>query len=91
MHGLKGMTWNSEWFKDPEIHFFFVKESIIDHGLDLIGLLETGTSNFDIPFLRDLACGMDFARFCLPPHGRSGGILVGINMNTLKVNKVVLR
>jgi hypothetical protein len=25
----------------------------------------------------------------LPPQGRSGGILVGININTLKVNNVV--
>jgi hypothetical protein len=26
--------------------------------------------------------------FCLPPHGRSGGILVGINAQTLLVKKV---
>jgi hypothetical protein len=39
-------------------------------------------------FLRDLSAGNDFAWFCLPPHGRSGGILVGINTNTLLVNRV---
>ena len=50
--------------------------------------METGRSNFAIPFLRDLANGKDFAWFCLPPHGRSGGILVGINTQTIIVNKV---
>ena len=55
-----GMTRNSEGFRDPGKHLF-VKESIRDHGLDFIALLETGRSNFAIPFLRDLACGKDFA------------------------------
>jgi hypothetical protein len=35
-----------------------------------------------------LSAGKEFAWFCLPPRGRSGGILVGINTSTLKVNKV---
>ena len=87
MNNLKGMTWTSEGFRDLGKHLF-VKESIRDHNLDFIALLETGRSNFAIPFLRDLAIGRDFAWYCLPPHGRSGGILVGINTNTLKVNKV---
>jgi hypothetical protein len=51
-------------------------------------LLETGRSNFAVHFLRDLAVGKDFAWFCLSPQGRSGGILVGINTNTLLVNRV---
>jgi hypothetical protein len=33
---------------------------------------------------------MDFAWFFLPPHSLSGGILVGINTETLRVNKVDL-
>jgi exonuclease III len=87
MHKLRGITWNSEGFKDPGKHLF-VKESIREYDLDFIALLETGRSSFSIPFLRDLSTGKDFAWFCLPPHGRSGGILVGINTNTLKVNRV---
>jgi exonuclease III len=87
MEGLRGMTWNSEGFRDPGKHLF-VKESIRDYRLDFIALLETRRSSFDIPFLRDLASGFEFAWFCLPPQGRSGGILVGINLATLKVQKV---
>jgi hypothetical protein len=56
-----------------------MKESIREYDLDFIALLETGQSNFAVPFLRDLAAGKEFAWFCLPPHGRSGGIFVGIN------------
>ena len=87
MEGLRGLTWNSEGFRDPGKHLF-VKESIRDHQLDFVALLETGRSNFAVPFLRDLSSGKDFTWFCLPPHGRSGGILVCINSATLKVTKV---
>jgi hypothetical protein len=66
----------------------FVKESIREYDLDFIALLETGRSNFAVPFLHDLAAGKEFAWFCLPPLGRSGGILVGINTATLVVNMV---
>jgi hypothetical protein len=38
-------------------------------------------------FLRNLAVVKDFNWFFLPPHGRSGGILVGINAETLQVKK----
>ena len=87
MEGLKGLTWNSEGFKDPAKHLF-VKEAVRDNCLDFIALLETGRANFTVPFLANLAAGQDFSWFCLPPHGRSGGILVGINVQTLTVKKV---
>jgi hypothetical protein len=51
-------------------------------------LLETGRSNFSKSFLSSLAGDADFAWFCLPPCGRSGGILVGINTSTLLVKNV---
>jgi hypothetical protein len=87
MEGLRGLTWNSEGFRDTGKHLF-VSEAIREHRLDFIALLETGRSNFTVPFLSNLAAGHDFAWYCLPPHGRSGGILVGINMRTLIVKKV---
>jgi exonuclease III len=87
MASLKGMSWNSEGFKDPGKHLF-VKEAIREHRLDFIALLETGRSNFSKSFLNSLAGMADFAWFCLPPCGRSGGILVGINISTLTVKSV---
>jgi hypothetical protein len=88
LNSLCGLTWNSEGFGRPGKHLF-VKEAIREHRLDYIALLETGRSNFTVPFLRYLSCGKEFSWFCLPPQGRSGGILVGINNSTLKVNNVV--
>jgi hypothetical protein len=87
MQNLKGITWNCEGFRDSAKHLF-VKESIRDHRLDFIALLETGRSNFAVLFLQNLAAGFNFTWFCLPPQGRSGGILVGINSETLEVMQV---
>jgi hypothetical protein len=50
MEGLRGLTWNSEGFKDPGTHLS-VKEAIRDYSLDFIALLETGRYNFTVPFL----------------------------------------
>ena len=54
-----------------------------------MALLETGRSSFAAPFLQNLAGGLDFSWLCLPPHGWSGGTLVGINNFNLSVQKVV--
>ena len=84
-----GMIWNSDGFRDPGKHLF-VKESIREHRLDFLAILETGRSNFTVPFLSGLAAGKDFNWFCHPPHGCSGGILVGISIETLQVKNVVI-
>jgi hypothetical protein len=66
----------------------FVHESIRHHKLDFFAILETGRSDFSAPFLRHLSGGFDFSWYFLPPQGRSGGILVGINSSSLQVKKV---
>ena len=75
---MKALFWNSEGLRDTAKHFF-IQETIREENLDIIAILETGRSNFSVPFLRKLAGGRDFSWFCLPPHGRSGGILVGVH------------
>jgi hypothetical protein len=87
MQGVRGMTWNCEGFGDTGKHFF-VQESIREFKLDFIALLETGRSNFSLHLLRYMSGGYDFSWFCLPPHGRSGGILVGINNSSFQVKHV---
>jgi hypothetical protein len=57
--------------------------------LDFVVISETGRSNFAAPFLNHLAASYDFVWFCLPPHGRSGGILAGFNTATLNVSNIV--
>ena len=87
MHSLRGLFWNSEGFLDPGKHHF-INESIRERKLDFLALSETGRSNFATPFLSHLAAGQDFSWFCLPPRGRSGGMLLGVNVGTLLVTNV---
>ena len=87
MHSLRGIFWNSEGFRDPGKHLF-VQEAIRERKLDFFALSETGRSNFATPFLTHLAAGQDFSWFCLPPRGRSGGMLIGVNTATLQVKNV---
>ena len=81
---MKGEFWNSDGFGDTAKHFF-VHDSFREHKLDFFVILETGRSNFSAPFLAHLSGGLDVQWYCLPPQGRSGGILVGINAWTLSV------
>jgi hypothetical protein len=48
-------------------------------------ILEIGRYNFSIPFLKNLSGGIDYMWYCLPPQGRSGGILVGFHSQILKI------
>ena len=85
---MKGSFWNSDGFRDSAKHFF-VHETIRDLKLDFFAIIETARENFSAPFLNHLAGGLDYVWYCLPPQGRSGGILVGLNRETLQVQKVV--
>jgi hypothetical protein len=85
---MKGAFWNGDGFGDPAKHRF-VKDTIRENKLDFFAILETGRSNFSLPFLNNLAGGLDYQWFCIPPIGRSGGILVGINVTNFTVQDVV--
>jgi hypothetical protein len=64
------------------------EESIKDHFVDFIALLEIGRSKCGVPFPVDLVSGHEFSWYLLPPRVRSGGIFVGINTKTLTVKRV---
>jgi hypothetical protein len=84
---MKGCFWNGDSVGDLAKHSF-VHESIREHKLYFFAILETGRSRFSRPFLNHLSGGLDYIWYCLPPQGRSGNILVGINNATLRVNKM---
>jgi hypothetical protein len=86
---MKGTFWNSDKFGDIAKHRF-VKDTIREHQLDFFAILETGRSIFSQPFLNNLVGGLDYQWYCLRPIGRSGGILVGINASTLKVQDITI-
>ena len=85
---MKGVIWNSDGFGDTAKHLA-LSEFIKEHKLDFVAVVETGRSSFATPFLNFLAGGSDYVWYCLPPHGRSGGMLLGFNNATLAVQDVV--
>ena len=85
---MKGMIWNSDGFGDTGKHFT-VKEAIREQSLDFVAIIETGRGDFASPFLDHLAGGFNFVWYVLPPHGRSGGILVGFNEAVFTVQDVI--
>src|SRR3990170_7280138 len=85
---MKGIFRNSRGLADLAMKRFLA-ESAIEDKLDFIALLETGRDNFTSQFLGSLTAGVDFDWHCLPPRGRSGGILLGVKCETLEVINVV--
>jgi len=68
----------------------FLDDASREHKLDFIALLETGRYNFTSQFLQTISSGLEYDWHCLPPRGRSGGILLGVNRETLEVGNVIL-
>jgi hypothetical protein len=85
---MKGGFWNSGGFRDSAKHIF-VNETIRDFKLDFLAISETGRDNFSSPFLNHISGGLYFQWYCVPPIGRSGGMLVGFNAETLSVQNIV--
>ena len=88
---MRGIFWNSRGLKDLAKRRF-VAEASIENQLDFIALSETGRDNFPPPpqFLSTLSGGVDFDWHCLPPRGRSGGVLLGVKCDSLEVRSVVM-
>jgi hypothetical protein len=85
---MKAFIWNSEGIRDTGKHSI-IHENITEQNLDIVAILETGRRDFSASFLSNLSAGKDYSWFCLPPHGRSGGILVGVNNESLVDRNVV--
>jgi hypothetical protein len=47
--------------------------------LSFIAISESGRSDFMLRFLKNLCGGRDFLWHSKAPHGRSGGILLGVD------------
>ena len=81
---MNGMFLNSRGLRDLAKHTRIV-DSIRDHQLDFVGILETGKRDFSVSLLNRLAGGVDFTWISSPPRGRSGGLLLGVRKDTMEV------
>ena len=85
---MKGIFWNSRGHSDLA-KYRYVADAIKEHKLAFVALLETGKSDMSKTNLTRLSGGADFVWHCLPPRGRSGGILLGINAAVLDLSLTV--
>ena len=56
--------------------------------INFIALSETGRDDFPNHTLKNLCAGRDFLWHCMAPHGRSGGILLGVDLNVFDIGAI---
>ena len=84
---MKGVFWNSDGFKHPKEHKF-ISDLTKEQQLDFIALPETVKRDFTSSALKNLCGGKDFLWHCKPPRGRSGGMLLRINLQTFEIGSI---
>jgi hypothetical protein len=84
---MKGIIWNSNGFRDPKKHHFF-EDITREQNLAFMAILETGRSSFTDPFLKNLCAEKNFLWHNKDPQGRSGGILVGIELDVFDIGAI---
>lgn len=84
---MKGIFWNSNGFKDPKKHRF-ISDLTKEQNLNFIAISETGRSDFMPTVLRNLCAGRDFLWHSKSPKGRSGGILLGIDLQIFDIGAI---
>ena len=84
---MKGIFWNCDGFKYPKKHKF-ISDLTKEHQLDFIALSETVKKDFASGTLKNLCAGKDFLWHCKAPSGRSGGLLLGINLLNFDVGLI---
>ena len=85
---IKGLFWNSRGLSDLA-KFKYISDAVKEYNLDFIAVMETGKKDMLRSNLARLSGGADFLLHCLPPKGRSGGILLGINEDSFKLSLIV--
>jgi hypothetical protein len=66
----------------------FLSNAAREHGLDFIALLETGKKDFMQAKLDRYCGGRNFVWHWTEPHGRSGGMLLGVNLDVCDVESI---
>jgi hypothetical protein len=78
---------NSNEFRDPKKPKF-VSDLTKENDLSFIGILESGRTDFMPRFLKNLSGGRDFLWHSKDPHGRSGGILLGVDQQMFAIGSI---
>jgi hypothetical protein len=81
---MNGMFSNSRGLGDFAKHLH-ITDCCRDHNLDFVAISETGRRDYSPSLLNRLSGGIDFEWVSRPPRGRSGGILIGVRVDTMDI------
>ena len=84
---MKGIFWNCDGFKDPKKHRF-ISDTTKEENLNFIAISETVRRSFTDSFLKNLCGGRNYIWHCKEPVGRSGGILLGIDLDVFDIGLI---
>jgi exonuclease III len=84
---MRGVFWNSDGFRDPMKHRF-VSDLSKEHTLSFVAISETVRKSFSDSFLRNLSGGRNFIWHTKEPTGRSGGILLGVDLDVFDIGAI---
>ena len=84
---MKGIFWNGRGLSDLA-KTRFLSDVTKEQQLDFIALLETGKKDFAPHTLSGLCGGKNFLWHWTEPHGRSGGMLLGVNLESFDLGSI---
>jgi exonuclease III len=84
---MKGIFWNSRGLSDLA-KSKFLNDTVREQSLDFVALLETGKKDLSQSVLNNFCNGGNFLWHWTQPHGRSGGILLGVNLDTFDIGSI---
>jgi hypothetical protein len=84
---MEGIFWNTNGLRDPNKHKF-IGDLTKEHDLNFIALSETGWSDFGPRFLKKLCIGRDYLWHSKAPVGRSGGMLLEIDLHFYDIGAI---
>ena len=67
----------------------FLSDLVKDEQISFIALSETGRDDFSYHILKNLCADRDFLWHSMAPHGRSGGILLGVDLQVFYIGAIV--
>jgi hypothetical protein len=83
---MKGVFWNRRGLGDFTKHKFVVE--LVEEQINFVAMSETGRDSFPDHVLKNLCAGHDFLWHTMAPHGRSGGILLGVDLSVFDIRAI---
>jgi hypothetical protein len=56
--------------------------------INFIAFMKTGRNDFPYATLKNFCGGRDFLWHCMAPHGRSRGIILGVNLDVFDIGSI---